>query len=108
MPTCCNNRKQDYRYQHGVDLEAGPIVRPLLHIQDRGIVFGHVGLAHSPKLSLPGNGRIGREQRRCHGDRWQHDEITSLEAHELVPPQASHKAMVTMHFLGDVLEAAIQ
>ena len=46
---------------HGVDLEAGPVVRPLLDVEHRGVVLGHVGLAEPADFPLPGNGGIGGE-----------------------------------------------
>ena len=49
-------------HHHGVDLQAGPVVRPLLHVEHRGIVLGHIGLAEPADLTLPGDDRICGEQ----------------------------------------------
>ena len=47
--------------QHGIDLEAGPVVGPLLDVEHGGVVLGHVGLADAADLPLPGNRRFGGE-----------------------------------------------
>ena len=68
--------------QHGVHLQAGPVVRPLLHVEHRGIVFGHIGLADPADFSLPGHTRLGGEEGsgQCGGRH--HDKIASIQVHE--------------------------
>ncbi len=40
-------------HQHGVHLQAGPVVRPLRNVEHRGVMFGHIGLADPPDPPLP-------------------------------------------------------
>src|ERR1035437_8881986 len=48
-------------HHHGVNLQAGPVVRPLLDVEHRRVVFGHIGLAEPADFPLPGNSRLGGE-----------------------------------------------
>ncbi len=45
--------------KHGVDFQAGPVIRPLLDVEHRGIVLGHIGLADPVDFPLPGHRRLG-------------------------------------------------
>jgi hypothetical protein len=45
-----------YAYQHDVDLQAGPVVRPLFDVQRDRVVLGHIQLADAANGPLPGNG----------------------------------------------------
>ena len=40
---------------YGVHFQAGPVIRPLLHIERNGVMFGHIELAHAPDFALPRN-----------------------------------------------------
>ena len=65
-------------HHHGVDLQTGPVVRPLLHVEHRRIVLRHVGLAEPPDLPLPGHNRVGGQQvSGQHGGRRQ-DKLSSI------------------------------
>ena len=41
-----------------VRFDGVPIVSPLIHVHDRGIVLGHVGLPYTSDVLLPGHGRL--------------------------------------------------
>jgi len=43
-------------------IQAGPVVRPLLNVERRWIVLGHIGLADTADLSLPRHSGLGGEQ----------------------------------------------
>ena len=47
--------------QHGVHLQAGPVVGPFLDIQHGWIVLGHIGLADPADSPLPRRRRFGGE-----------------------------------------------
>ncbi len=42
-------------HQHGVDLQAGPVVGPRFDVEHRRVVLGHVELADTAHLSRPRN-----------------------------------------------------
>ena len=91
--------RQDPRdaHQHGIDFQAGPIIRPLLDVEHRRIVLGHVGLADAADLALPGRVRIRGEQRRGQRGGGQHQEVASLQFHKasyLIAPNAAKQAFL--------------
>ena len=63
---------------HGVDLQAGPVVRPLLHVEHRGIVLRHIGLSEAADLPLPGDRRLGGEHRSGQRGGRRHDKLSSI------------------------------
>ena len=75
--------------QHGVDLQAGPVVGPLLDVEDRGVVLGHVELPDAPHLSRPRNNlhrvRVRGARRRdgvCEsGGSWEDEELATADIH---------------------------
>ncbi len=68
-------------HQHGVHLQAGPVIRPLLHVEHHGVVFGHVGLAKPADFPLPRDGRIRGEQGSRQSGGWHCDKFTSIQVH---------------------------
>ena len=68
-------------HQNGIHLQAGPVVRPLLDIQDGWVVLGHVGLADAADLPLPWHRRRGCQGRGRQSDARQHDEIPAIQFH---------------------------
>src|ERR1019366_1537789 len=72
---------------HGVAFQAGPVIRPLLHIEHHGIVLGHIELTQAPDLALPRNFDIRSPQGAGHGGRYG-DKLASIDFHYESPLRA--------------------
>ena len=60
-------------------------VRPLLNVEHRGIVFGHIGLADPADFPLPGQRRLGSKQGSGHCGGRRRDEVASIQVHRCSP-----------------------
>src|SRR5262249_41656692 len=69
-------------YHHCVDLQAGPVAGPLLAVEARRIVLGHVGLAEAPDRPLPGDFRLREELRGSGCRRWKDDKFATVQIHK--------------------------